>query len=467
MPSCLCPGARLPAADGTAPGLALKPSEKKEETGVDLQGKSQEEEEQQRRAQEGARQRPSGQRHLPGTPRAGIQAVREERRDRSGPSRQEPRRRAAASSSRVDLRGKSQEEEQQHRAQEWTFEARAKKKSSSIELKSGPSRQEPRRRAAASSSRVDLRGKSQEEEQQHRAQEWTFEARAKKKKSSSVELKREHGRDPLGKGTSLAPPGQGSKPSEKKEETGVDLRGKSQEEEQQHRAQEWTFEARAKKKKSSSVELKREHGRDPLGKGTSLAPPGQGSKPSEKKEETGVDLRGKSQEEEQQHRAQEWTFEARAKKKKSSSVELKREHGRDPLGKGTSLAPPGQGSKPSEKKEETGVDLRGKSQEEEQQHRAQEWTFEARAKKKSSSIELKSGPSRQEPRRRAAASSSRVDLRGKSQEEEEQQRRAQEGARQRPSGQRHLPGTPRAGIRKSPAGTFRLPRLALCWATSL
>ncbi|XP_032545206.1 uncharacterized protein LOC116787570 [Chiroxiphia lanceolata] len=71
-------------------------------------------------------------------------------------------------------------------------------------------------------------------------------------------------------------------------------------------------------------------------------------KPWEKKEETGVDLRGKSQEEDeqQQHRAQEWTFEARAKKKKksSSSVELKREHDRDPLGKGPSLAPPGQGS---------------------------------------------------------------------------------------------------------------------------
>ena len=62
----------------------------------------------------------------------------------------------------------------------------------------------------------------------------------------------------------------------------------------------------------------------------------------EKKAETGVELRGKTEEGERQRRAQERTGEATGKKE-SGGGETKRELDRDPLGKGTSLAPPGQG----------------------------------------------------------------------------------------------------------------------------
>ncbi|XP_051651097.1 collagen alpha-1(VII) chain-like isoform X2 [Manacus candei] len=68
------------------------------------------------------------------------------------------------------------------------------------------------------------------------------------------------------------------------------------------------------------------------------------------------------------------------------------------------------------------------------------------------------------PRRKRSRGAGR---RGKRQEEEERRLRAQEGAGERPSGQRPLPGIPGAGIPKSPAGSFRLRRPAWHWATSL
>ena len=60
----------------------------------------------------------------------------------------------------------------------------------------------------------------------------------------------------------------------------------------------------------------------------------------------------------------------------------------------------------------------------------------------------------------------RVERRGKS-EREGERRRAEEGARERHSGQRDLPVVTRARSRKSMAGTFGVPWLALRWATSL
>ncbi|KAL9845848.1 uncharacterized protein GJ701_008150 [Geothlypis trichas] len=103
--------------------------------------------------------------------------------------------------------------------------------------------------------------------------------------------------------------------------------------------------------------------------------------------------------------------------------------------------------------------------------RAQEWNGEARSSRRSGLFGLKRGTARQE---RASASASlspgverqeAVGRRGKSgggvdlksgTARQEGAAGAEEG-REGPSGQRAFPGQ----------GTFRVPRLSLCWATSL